>query len=212
MRRRQRYLRERIAVEEGSISVEPGFARRCRDLHDERGTTEFAVGDRDSSMVIRGDICDDRETETGATDVTAQRGVESHESLEHRAALIGRDSRPVIAHDDTNDAVVGGNVHGDALMCVLFGVVQEVSHHSPQLICVTRDDRRHAGSMCGHRDVAAADRPDRLADDAAEIDWLGRWALMGVEAGQEQQKSSRQRAVVARPRSHEITFKANWRR
>ena len=151
------------------------------------GAVRVGIGDRDAAMVAGDDIVDDGQAQTGTAAVTGPRGVKPDEPFEDAVALCCGDARSVVGDGEADGVVVAGDADGDVLVGVFLGVVDEVAHHSMELIGVAADDRWTVDADRGHSDIVAPDVACGRGDDVDEVDRLV-WSVgLRVEAGEEQQ-------------------------
>ena len=151
------------------------------------GAVRVGIGDRDAAMVAGDDIVDDGQAQTGAAAVTGPRGVKSNEPFECGVALCCGDAWSVVGDGEADGVVLVGDAEGDVMVGVFLGVVDEVAHHSMELIGVAADDRWTVDADRGDSDIVAPDVACGRGDDVDEVDRLVRSVGLGVEAGEEQQ-------------------------
>ena len=134
------------------------------------------------------ELRNDREPEAAAALVARPRVVETHESVEHARAVLGRNARAVVVDGERDEAVALLDRERDRAGSMASGVVGDVAQDAGQRARITRD------SAGGHR--VGIDRQCRRVAQTArfgeheivEVDGAGRQAQhVLVGPGQEQQ-------------------------
>ena len=88
------------------------------------------VADEDRALVIDDNVVDNGEAEAATPEVAGSCGIEANKSFEHAVAFLGGNARAIVGDDKSHGVADASETNDDAIVRVLFGVVNEVADHS----------------------------------------------------------------------------------